>query len=149
MPTSSDDILDLFDEAWERLRNRMTGLTDDEWQWQPTRDDRISLRWRLHHIAEFLREDRNSAWLGLPPEAVTDTTPTDAATALAEVDAAYARWRGQLAGVGEESLAQPIGPVAGPYAESTRRSFALHIADELIHHGAEAALLRDLHAAKN
>jgi hypothetical protein len=30
---------------------------------------------------------------------------------------------------------------------ATRRSFVLHMLDELIHHGAEAALMRDLYAA--
>jgi hypothetical protein len=34
----------------------------------------------------------------------------------------------------------------GYFADATRRSFVLHIADELIHHTAEAALLRDLFA---
>jgi len=36
--------------------------------------------------------------------------------------------------------------VAGYFAGATVRSFVLHIADELIHHTAEAALLRDLFA---
>ena len=35
---------------------------------------------------------------------------------------------------------------AGYFAGATGRSFVLHIADELIHHTAEAALLRDLFA---
>jgi len=34
--------------------DRMDGLTDEEWSWCPTSDDRIGLPWRLSHIAEFL-----------------------------------------------------------------------------------------------
>jgi hypothetical protein len=36
----------------------------------------------------------------------------------------------------------------GYFAGATGRSFVLHIADELIHHTAEAALLRDLFAGR-
>lgn len=39
------------------------------------------------------------------------------------------------------------GKPAGRYGAASRRSFVLHVLDELIHHGAEAALLRDLYAA--
>jgi hypothetical protein len=147
--SARDDIIDLFDFVWERFRDRMAGLGDDEWRWQPTRDDRISLRWRLQHIAEFLREERNGPWLGAIPE-LDEGRPaaTGSAVALADVDDAFTQWRGHLASVSDESLSQPIGSVGGPYGEDTRRSFALHIADELIHHAAEAALLRDLYAAR-
>jgi len=40
-----------------------------------------------------------------------------------------------------------MGAVAGPYACSDRVAFVVHIMDELIHHGAEVALLRDLYRA--
>jgi hypothetical protein len=48
----------------------------------------------------------------------------------------------------QESLGEPIGPVGGQYGAATRRAFALHIVDELVHHTAEAALLRDLYAGQ-
>lgn len=38
-----------------------------------------------------------------------------------------------------------MGAVAGPYAEHDGTSFALHILDELIHHGAEVGTLRDFY----
>ncbi len=41
----------------------------------------------------------------------------------------------------DESLSLPIGEIAGRYGRDTRRSFVLHVVDELIHHGAECALL--------
>ncbi len=49
-------------------------------------------------------------------------------------------------GLDDETLNAPLGEVAGYFAGATGRSFVLHIADELIHHTAEAALLRDLFA---
>src|ERR1022692_2198927 len=59
-----------------------------------------------------------------------------------------ANGRGQLDETPDESLGELIGPVAGRYGDATRRAFALHIIDELVHHTAEAALLRDLHAGQ-
>ena len=46
---------------------------------------------------------------------------------------------------GADGLAQPSGPAAGPYAASPMAALVLHINREVIHHGAEIALLRDLY----
>jgi hypothetical protein len=149
MTTFTDDLLGLFDHAWERFRARMAGLTDDEWAWTPAPDDRIGLRWRLAHVQDLLAEDRNARWLGLEPEPTTPfgRVAANAAEALVNVEDAYAWWRGRLAGRDDETLQRPIGRPAGRYGRASRYSFALHIVDELVHHTAEAALLRDLYAA--
>ncbi len=167
------DVIELSDYAWQRLERRMTGLTDAEYLWEPAPDcrtvrrgadgtfrsdgparpgDRVTfttLAWRLCHIADLLRENRNGPWLGrpAPPPPEQPGDPATAAAALTAIAEAHACWRDILTGTTEDSLAEPIGPLAGHYANSTRRSFVLHVVDELIHHGAEAALLRDLHAA--
>ncbi len=39
----------------------------------------------------------------------------------------------------------PLGPSWGPYADSSTIDLALHVLDEVIHHGAEVGLLRDLY----
>ena len=62
---------------------------------------------------------------------------------LAELE--DADWRAHLAALDDAALAAPVGCVGGPFAGSSRLAFALHVADEYIHHGAEAALLRDLY----
>lgn len=46
------------------------------------------------------------------------------------------------------SLGDPIGTVAGLYGATSRRSPVLYLCDELIHHAAEASLLRDLCAGR-
>jgi hypothetical protein len=38
-----------------------------------------------------------------------------------------------------------MGAIAGPYAADTMSGFALHILDELIHHGAEVGTVRDFY----
>lgn len=173
--TCRADLVELSDYAWHRLERRLAGLTDAEYRWTPVpvcrtvrarpdgtfRSDGparhgdpavfTTLAWRLCHIADFLREDRNGPWLGrpAPPPRATPGDPGTAADALAALDTAYACWREILDGITESSLAAPIGALAGHYGTSSRRSFVLHVLDELIHHGAEVALLRDLYAASS
>jgi uncharacterized damage-inducible protein DinB len=150
MATSRDDLIDLSDYAWQRLRTRLTGLSDAEYRWEPVpnRPTVTPLTWRLGHIVDFLTEARNAIWLGLPAtESERDGDLATAAQVLDALEAAYAQWRALLDASTEESLAAPIGKPAGRYGGATRRSFVLHVLDELIHHGAETALLRDLYAA--
>ena len=58
-------------------------------------------------------------------------------------------WRAQLRprldGLGADGLARPCGPAEGPYAEASMAELVLHINREMLHHGAEIALLRDLY----
>lgn len=167
------DLIELSDEAWRRLLDRLAGLTDDEYLWEPVADCRTvrpsgdgtfrsdgparrgdprvftTLSWRCAHIADFLTEERNASWLHQPVLAATRTgDPGTAAEAMAALTDAYAMWRTVLTGVTSDELALPVGPLAGPYADATRRSFVLHVLDELIHHAAEVALLRDLYQAR-
>src|SRR6266536_54438 len=139
MNSSRDDVLDLFGYVWQRFRTRMEGLGDEEWRWQPSRDDRVTLRTGAG------RAGAGSAGAAPTGELCAES----AVAALAEVEAAYGLWRNQLAAISDESFEEPIGPAAGHYGDATRRSFALHIVDELIHHAAEAALLRDLYAGRD
>ena len=140
------DLVAFADFVWLRHRTRMSGLADDEWRWLPTTDDDLGLRWRLDHIAQLLSEPRNAQWLGLPADSLDDEPAESAGAALERGERAFDSWRTTLSQLDSAALAADLGPLAGPFAESSRRSFVLHVMDELIHHTAEAALLRDLHA---
>jgi hypothetical protein len=48
-------------------------------------------------------------------------------------------------GLDADGLARPCGPAEGPFAEYPMASLVLHINREVIHHGAEISLLRDLY----
>jgi hypothetical protein len=127
----------------------MEGLTDDEWSWLPTDDPQLGLRWRLDHIAEVLGLRRNAEWFGQPAGYVVDDNPSSSVTvALSRGDAAYESFRGLVDALDAAGLDETMGSVAGPYATATKRSFVFHIIDEVIHHTAEAALLRDLYALR-
>jgi hypothetical protein len=108
-----------------------------------------TIAWRLAHIITLLSSERNATWLGLEARPGAEEAPTAATAtdALASLDRAYAVFRGCVDAVTDASLWEEMGPIAGPYADATRFGFVLHQLDELIHHGAEVALLRDLYRA--
>lgn len=68
-----------------------------------------------------------------------------AEAALAQLDAGHAAWTAGVRGLGAAGLARPVGEAEGGWAEHPMAELVLHIHREIIHHGAEIALLRDLH----
>ena len=91
---------------------------------------------------------RNHSHFGGPP-ADYQSWPyaTDADTALAQLDDAYASAGSPgSADPSDDDLARPCGPAEGPYADYALSELILHINREVIHHGAEIACLRDLYA---
>lgn len=64
--------------------------------------------------------------------------------AIAQLESELGVWRAGVQSLGERGLAKPCGPVEGPFAESPMADLVLHIHREMVHHGAEICLLRDL-----
>ncbi|APE16659.1 serine/arginine repetitive matrix protein 1 [Mycobacterium sp. WY10] len=166
--TWTTQLADQLDWHWTNaLRPRLDGLTDDEYFWEPVagcwtvhRDGGIdfafpppqpepvtTIAWRLAHVIVGVLAMRNHSHFGGPP-ADYQSWPyaTDATTALAQLDDAYARWIAGVRGLSDDDLARPCGPAEGPYADYALSELILHINREVIHHGAEIACLRDLYA---
>ncbi len=51
--------------------------------------------------------------------------------------------------LGDEGLRRPCGPAEGPFAEYPMAALVLHISREVIHHGSELCLMRDLYRTSN
>ena len=83
---------------------------------------------------------------GRPPTTESWNYATDAATALRQLDDAYANWITGVRGLTDEDLDRPCGPAEGPWADHPMSELILHINREVIHHGAEIACIRDLYA---
>jgi hypothetical protein len=164
------ELLDLADFAWQRLRDRLQGLTDEEYFWEPApyswtvrrvdgvwrADEAVfppepapftTIAWRLSHlIVDVLSAERNATWIGVPPKDTPNSSaPGTADEARQRLQEAYERFRGYLEAVDETTLGDTMGPIAGPYADSSRAAFILHELDELIHHGAEIGAVRDIY----
>ncbi|HYO85024.1 MAG TPA: DinB family protein [Dermatophilaceae bacterium] len=106
-----------------------------------------TIAWRLGHLIVGCLAARNASHFE-GPVADYDTWvyAGDAAGALAQLDEQMARWRTGVAALGPAGLSAPCGSTEGPYAALPMATLVLHINREIIHHGAEIALLRDLYA---
>jgi hypothetical protein len=119
------DIIGLSDYVYQRTRSRLAGLTGT------------------------YGGKRNPQWLGVerPPAGFEwdDPAPATAVEAIAALARAHAFWQDVLEELPAASWWEPLGPIAGPYAEDDKASLVLHQLDEQIHHGAELGTLRDLY----
>ncbi len=155
---------------WARqLRTRLDGLTDAEYFWEPVPgmwsvrpaeggfvcDFAIpppepapvtTIAWRLGHVIVLLEAGLER--FGHPPvDFATFRYAGTAAAALEQLDTAYEAWIGGVAGLGVTGLAAPAGPSGSMLADWSTAGIVLHTQRELLHHGAEIALLRDLYRA--
>ena len=106
-----------------------------------------TIAWRLGHIVVGVLAMRNASHFGGPAADYESWTYAGtAAGAVAQLDQEYARWTAGVRSLGEEGLQRPCGPAEGPYADAPLAMLVLHINRELLHHGAEVALLLDLWA---
>jgi hypothetical protein len=74
--------------------------------------------------------------------------PASAQAAIAYVEDGYSRWMAGVRSLDAEALAAAIGPAEGPWAARSFAQLVLHISREVMHHGAEVALLRDPYAQR-
>jgi len=98
----------------------------------------------------FFTSERNATWLDVeapPPPRPAEGVPREAATMIRWVQDAHGWWSDIIEGCDDEHLLSPIGSIAGR-SDGPRAGFAAYTNMELIHHGAEVGLLRDLWAAR-
>lgn len=105
-----------------------------------------TIAWRLGHMIVGVLAQRNASHFGRDQVDYFsyEYAPT-AAGALAQLDEEYEHWVAAVRDLTDDQLARPVGPAEGPHAELSMATLVLHINRELIHHGAEVALLRDLY----
>jgi DinB superfamily len=105
-----------------------------------------TIAWRIAHMTVECLAMRTMNHFGGPTVHWETWEYTDRAdAALAQLETAYDAWSAGVAELGEEGLARPCGAAEGPYADFPLADLVLHINRELIHHGAEICLLRDLY----
>lgn len=107
-----------------------------------------TIAWRISHVLVGVLGARIAGHFGgVPHDYQTYAYPGTAAEALARLDDLYAQWIAGVRSWDADALAVPVGDLEPPqYADLSRATLVLHIHRELIHHGAEIALLRDLYA---
>jgi DinB superfamily len=104
-----------------------------------------TIAWRLAHIIVGCFGMRNAAHFGAAPvDYQTHEYAGTAAQALGQLDHVYAAWMNGVRALGADGLRRTCGP-AEPYPDASLAELVLHIHREVIHHGAEISLLRDLY----
>jgi hypothetical protein len=171
--TWAERLLDQLEEwlywSWPRIE----GVSDDEYLWEPAQPswsvrpgpqggfvlDRgeppadappvTTIAWRLCHIGSGVLANRNAKLFGAPPwDDGGSRYPGTAAEAIAWVRDELERWRTGVRALTDERLLQPVGPGGRSDADRTVAWLVMHIHREVIHHGAEICLLRDLYRTR-
>jgi hypothetical protein len=159
----------LLSHVWPRFRLRVQGLTDEEHLWEPVEGcwsvragvvdggpvsgshaPVTTIAWRLWHLGSSTLDGFSRRLFGRPvlPFEHHDLVWFDGAEpSLAALDRAWGGFSQEVGQLDEAAFAAPLGPDFGPLAEASRADAILHVTDEIIHHAAEVALLRDLYAA--
>lgn len=160
------EVLDQIDTHWrERLRPRLEGLTDEEYFWEPV-PDCWSVRRRGESTAPLSLGSGEFTWdygTDTGPKPVTTIAwrighllasadpwnfdyPGTAASALVLLDQAHAEFIAEIRSLGDAGLAEPQGDRSPPaFADAPVARLMLYSSVEVIHHGAEICLLRDLY----
>ena len=107
-----------------------------------------TIAWRLGHITVGCLAKRASDHFG-PGDVAYETTdwPATADATLARLDEAYDGWMTPVRRLTPAELARPVGEAEGPWASHPMAALVLHLTREVLHHGAEVLLLRDLYRA--
>lgn len=168
----TDLLLDQLVWHWEQqLRPRLDGLTDAEYYWEPApgswnlhprRDGTVvvdfvapepspapvtTIAWRLAHVVVGILGDRNARHFG-GPEATYESWAYAATAdeALRQLDVGYEHWVAGVRGLDAAALARPCGEPG--FETLPLAALVLHVHREVLHHGAEVCLLRDLWAQR-
>lgn len=105
-----------------------------------------TIAWRLGHITVGCLAMRAADHFGGGGVTYESTDwPATADATLARLDAAYDAWMTPVRLLGPAELARPVGEAEGPWAHHPMAALVLHITREVLHHGAEVLLLRDLY----
>ncbi|SDO36980.1 DinB superfamily protein [Nakamurella panacisegetis] len=104
-----------------------------------------TIAWRIGHLLVGVFGMRNASHFGGPAlDYPTYRYPEHADEALHQLDEMQAAWRAGVATLDELGMAAPSGEAG--HEDAPMATLVLHINREVIHHGAEIALLRDLYA---
>lgn len=103
-----------------------------------------TIAWRISHLLIGVFGARNARYFGGPPvDYQTYDYPETADEALRRLDGDYRTWIAGIGALGPDELAANCREPG--FDDSSMAALILHIHREVIHHGAEISLLRDLY----
>lgn len=174
MPISVQDLAEQLSWHWDaQLRPRLDGVTDAEyfwepvpgawtvrptgsggfapdWEWPTPRPAPVTtIGWRLCHIWMVFAQRADFHFGGRTMTLERLPWPGTAQAALEAIDETAAAWRAGVQGLSaEDAERHSEGPPGSLDGQFPLWAVVLHVNREVIHHGAEVALLRDLYEAR-
>jgi hypothetical protein len=143
--------------CWSLRRGEDGGYRLDGQQPEPSPPPVTTIAWRLNHIAVGGFAIRTSTFFGdgsveddttmFDPRHVPVDLPGTAAEGVAFLERAYRDWHDGIAALDEDGMSRPLGPKGAAFADDPMASLIIHVNREVMHHGAEIGLLRDLYRA--
>lgn len=162
-------MAEALDNAWAPLPKRCEALTGAEYRWEPVPaawtvrlvDGRwhvdwadpdpspapvTTIAWRCWHIAVDCLDSYSARLFGRRGTPFTGTEWTnDWESAADHLASAWDVFRTGATGWSDAELLQPLGPAWGSFQNHTNLDLVQHAIREVVHHGAEIALMRDLY----
>lgn len=157
-----------MDRMFHQLMQRLDGITDLEYLWEPVPDawsvrsidgdavvDGAGIReadpapvttiaWRTWHIAIDCFDDYTRRFNG-DDSAAPAVWTLNPETAVGTLRTKWQNYREHVAGL---DWWQELGDDWDSWSQSSVADMAMHASNELVHHAAEIALLRDLYARR-
>ncbi|ASW55549.1 DinB family protein [Plantactinospora sp. KBS50] len=108
-----------------------------------------TIAWRMAHLIDVFGPPSVPHFQVPVDGRPTLDYPGTAEAALRQLDHGYDAWVRDVRGLGAAGIARPQGELSPPqFADAPIAKLILHIHREVIHHGAEISLLRDLYVWK-
>jgi hypothetical protein len=140
--------------CWSLRRGAGGRWVLDGGQPEPAPPPVTTIAWRMMHIAVGCFVVRASTFFPEPgdpdaamwdPRHIPADLPATAAGGVAFLDRSYRRWQDNVAGLDDQRMLRRLGRKGGPYAKDPMAALVVHINREVMHHGGEICLLRDLY----
>jgi hypothetical protein len=110
------------------------------------RDPVTTIAWRLAHVISLFGPPNAPHFIEPPLDHSAFAYSGSAEGALRQLDEAHDAWISDVRGLGAAGLVRPQGAISPPeFADAPMAKLILYINMEIIHHGGEIALLRDLY----
>jgi hypothetical protein len=144
--------------CWSVRPDAQGALAMDDADTPPEPPPVTTIAWRMVHVGRDVLGIRARAFFG-PHEGLEDADmwdrrlwpdplPATANDAIAMLDRSYGHWREGVRALNAEAIERPLGPKGSWFAEESMAALVLHLNREVMAHGAEICLLRDLYRAK-
>jgi hypothetical protein len=155
--TDEEHLWEPVDGCWNLRRDPDGTYRMDGQQPAPSPTPVTTIAWRLFHVATGMGT-RAGTFFGdgtvpddadmFDPRHLPAELPVTAAAGVQLLDDSYQRWRTAIAGLDEAALSRPLGPRGAYFADEPMAALVIHVNREVMHHGGEICLLRDLYRAR-